>query len=80
MAASLPLVGTNIGGIPVILKDGTNGYLCESENPIDLAQKIDKLLDSDFKIMGNKSKEMVDKYFDWNEIASKTLDEYKGIV
>lgn len=80
MAASLPLVGTKVGGIPVIIKDGENGYLCESENPEDLALKIDKLLDSDHLSMGNKSKEMVDKYFDWIEIAKKTLEEYKSVV
>ncbi|APW66144.1 hypothetical protein LPB137_09895 [Poseidonibacter parvus] len=80
MAASLPLIGTNVGGIPVIIKDGENGYLCESESPEDLAQKIDKLLDSDHVLMGEKSKEMVDKYFDWIEIAKKTLDQYKSIV
>ena len=80
MAASLPLVGTKVGGIPVIIKDTENGYLCESENPQDLAEKIDKLLDSDYKLMGSKSKEMVDKYFDWNEIAKKTLNEYQELV
>jgi len=80
MAASLPLVGTNVGGIPVIIKDGENGYLCQSENPEDLAQKIDKLLDNDYVSMGEKSKEMVDKYFDWIEIAKKTLKEYKSIA
>jgi len=80
MAASLPLVGTKVGGIPVIIKDGINGYLCESQNPEDLAQKIDKLLNSDYVSMGQKSKEMVDKDFDWIEIAKKTLKEYESIV
>ena len=80
MAASLPLVGTNVGGIPVIIKDGENGFLCESQNPEDLALKIDKLLNSDIVEMGNKSKEMVDVYFDWIEIAKETLKEYKAIL
>lgn len=80
MAASLPLVGTNVGGIPVILKDNVNGYLCESQNEKDLALKIDKLLSTDFCSMGKKSKEMVDKSFDWIEIATKTLREYESII
>lgn len=80
MAASLPLVGTKVGGIPVIIKDSENGYLCESENPEDLALKIDKLLESDYVSMGNKSKEMVDTYFDWIEIAKKTQKEYESIM
>ena len=80
MAASLPLVGTNVGGIPVIIKDGENGFLCEKENPQDLALKIDKLLDNDIVQMGNKSKKMVDVHFDWIEIAKETLNEYKAVV
>lgn len=80
MAASLPLVGTNVGGIPVIIKDGKNGLLCKSENPEDLAEKLDKLLSLDIIKMGEKSKEMVDKDFDWIEIAKLTLDEYREIV
>jgi len=80
MAASLPLVGTNVGGIPILIKDGINGYLCKSEDPEDLAKKIDKLLDSDIIQMGNQSKKMVDNSFDWIEIAKKTMEEYKAIL
>jgi glycosyltransferase involved in cell wall biosynthesis len=80
MAASLPLVGTNVGGIPVIIKNGINGLLCESKNPKDLADKIDKLLDSNIIEMGEKSKEMVDNHFDWIRIAKETLLEYKEII
>ena len=80
MAASLPLVGTNVGGIPVLIKDGVNGYLCEPENPKDLAEKIDKLLDNDYVQMGKRSKEFVDKSFDWLKIAEHTLQEYKELA
>lgn len=80
MAASLPLVGTNVGGIPVIIKDNYNGYLCESQNEKDLAQKIDRLLESDFRQMGIRSKQMVDENFDWIEIAKKTLENYNDTI
>ena len=80
MAASLPIVGTNVGGIPVLIKDGVNGYLCEPENPQDLAKKIDKLLDNDYVQMGSKSKEFVDQSFDWLKIAEHTLHEYKELL
>ncbi|MCK5535560.1 MAG: glycosyltransferase [Bacteroidales bacterium] len=80
MAASLPLVGTNVGGIPVLIKDGENGYLCEPENPKDLAEKIDKLLDNDYVQMGKRSKEFIGQSFDWLQIAENTLQEYKELV
>lgn len=80
MAASLSLVGTKVGGIPVLIKDGINGYLCEAENPKDLAEKIDNLVSSDYVEMGMKSKQMVEDNFDWIEIAKQTLNEYEGVV
>jgi len=80
MAASLPLVGTNVGGIPVLIKDGINGYLCEPENPQDLAEKIDKLLDTDYVQMGDMSKKFVNQDFDWLKIAEQTLEEYRGML
>ncbi len=80
MGASLPLVGTRVGGIPELIKEGINGYLCEPKNPKDLAEKIDMLLSQDLKAMGKKSLEFVEKEFDWNVIARTTLLAYKGIV
>ena len=80
MAASLPLVGTKVGGIPVLIQDGINGYLCEPEDPKDLAEKIDKLLDKDLVKMGENSKKFVEDKFDWIQIAEQTLSEYKELV
>lgn len=80
MGASLPLVGTRVGGIPALIQEGINGYLCEPNNPQDLADKIDLLLHQDFQKMGKKSLEIVIKDFDWNVIAKATLHAYKGIL
>jgi len=80
MAASLPLVGTDVGGIPVILKDGINGYLCKSADEKDLALAIDKLLNSNLEEMGKQSKRMVDEDFDWITIAKQTLKQYETII
>jgi len=80
MAASLPLVGTDVGGIPIILKDGVNGYLCESADEKSLALTIDKLLDSNLEKMGKQSKKMVDEDFDWLTIAKQTFEQYETIV
>jgi glycosyltransferase involved in cell wall biosynthesis len=40
MACGLPVVGTNVGGMNEIIKSGFNGYLCEPDSPIDIAEKI----------------------------------------
>jgi len=80
MAASLPLVGTKVGGIPVLIKEEINGYLCEPEDPQDLAKKIDKLLENDLLNMGKNSKKFVEEKFDWLQIAEQTLNEYKRLL
>lgn len=40
LAAGLPAIGSNVGGIPDVIQDGRTGLLAEPENPEDLAKKI----------------------------------------
>ena len=43
-SASLPIIGTRVGGIPEIVREGFNGLLVESENEQMLAEAMNKLL------------------------------------
>ena len=47
MEYKLPVISTNEGGIPDIVKDGENGLICEKQNPYSLADCIAKLLDDE---------------------------------
>lgn len=80
MASSLPLVGTRVGGIPELILDGENGYLCEPADPGDLARQLDKLLQADLVEMGSRSREMVEENFDWRRIADKTMEQYRQLL
>lgn len=44
MQHHLPIITTNEGGIPDIVDDGENGFICEKNNPQELAKKIQCLL------------------------------------
>jgi len=46
-AAGKPCIGSNVDGIPTVIKDGIDGLLVEPESVDDLARKLDSL-------MGNK--------------------------
>jgi glycosyltransferase involved in cell wall biosynthesis len=46
MACGLPVIGAKTGGMPEIISDKHNGYLVQPNDPIDLAQKIEKILNS----------------------------------
>ena len=43
-SAGLPLIGTNVGGIPEVVRDTQNGIMVESENAAQLADAISHLL------------------------------------
>lgn len=44
MEYKLPIVSTNEGGIPDVVKDGENGFICHKKDASSLAECIEKLL------------------------------------
>lgn len=44
MACGLPVIGAKTGGMPEIISDGYSGYLVFPNDPIILAQKIERIL------------------------------------
>lgn len=80
MATSLPLVGTRVGGIPDLIEDGYNGYLCNPSDPSDLANALERLIGADYRQMGRNSRTKVEEHFSWNVIAKKTLDVYSSLL
>ena len=40
MSAGRPVIGTRVGGIPEMIDDGANGYLVESANAEQIAEKV----------------------------------------
>lgn len=47
MLRGKPAVSTSVGGVPEVIQDGKNGFLVESRNPEQLAQKILRLLEDE---------------------------------
>ncbi|KRF54325.1 glycosyl transferase [Bacillus sp. Soil745] len=84
MASGVPVISTNIAGIPDQIVNGVNGFLIEPGNINDLAKKICLLL-NDRKLRDEFSKKTlkrVDEKFNINIIEKCILDAYKqlGIV
>jgi glycosyltransferase involved in cell wall biosynthesis len=80
MATSLPLVGTRVGGIPDLIEEGKNGFLCDPANEEDLAEKINSLIRTDLKAFGAYSRKLVENNFAWPQIARKTLNAYETVL
>jgi glycosyltransferase involved in cell wall biosynthesis len=47
MACGIPVIGTNVGGVPEIITDGYNGFLIAPGNPSNLAQKIEEIFNNE---------------------------------
>jgi glycosyltransferase involved in cell wall biosynthesis len=80
MANGIPVVGSNIGGIPEVIVDGETGFLFEPSNYLDLAEKINILLNNKLlrQKMGQKGQELVKTQFSWTKIASQVKEIYLG--
>jgi len=43
-SAGLPLVGSDLGGIPEVIEHGVNGFLFKPGSPLELASALDRLI------------------------------------
>jgi len=81
LASGKPVIGTNVGGIPMQIIDGWNGFLVEPGNDKQLAEKIMYLMDNEEERerMGKNSKRLAEK-FDWKNISRRYIEIYEEIA
>lgn len=72
-----PIIASNIGGIPEIVKDNKTGYLCNINEPDQWVEKIRFLLDNPnvAKKLGKNARKFVTKNFSWKKIADGFIRE-----
>lgn len=74
MALGLPVISTNVGGIPYLLKDGIDALLVESNDHEAMAAKvisiIDKKIEIDTIVLNARQKV---EQFDWGVVRTKWL-------
>ncbi len=76
MAARVPVIATPVGGIPDFLKNHETGVFCNPQDPRDIAEKVNLLLNDGYltnKIVA-QAFTLVSQKYDWNSIA-KTMAE-----
>lgn len=81
LASGIPIVASDVGGIPEILCDGKYGILVEPENPIELARNILELTDNlELRTkMSEIGKERAQEYT-WDLIVKKTIELYQSVI
>ena len=79
MATGLPVVATNVGGIPYVVENNINGFLSNYDDQSEFTSNIGLLLtDMDlYKRISTINKNSALK-FDWNVIADQILKVYNS--
>ena len=80
--ANLPVVASNIGGIPEMIINGNNGYLVEVGDVDAFTMRINQLVENEDlrKIMGKQASKIFDGRFNDENIINKIDHLYKSIL
>jgi len=81
MAVGIPIVATNVGGVPYIVKNGENGLLCSFGDITNFANNVIKILEDELictKIATTNRRESIN--FTWKSIENKVLNLYISIL
>jgi len=79
---NVPVVATNVGGIPELIKDNETGILVPSENPDRLADAVNELLSDKQKAerLANNGNEFVKSNMTWDIILPKYIQFYEDLL
>lgn len=81
MACGLPVIGSNIGGIPDIIHEGETGLLVPQKDISGLSKSIIKLIENPNlrENLANGGYKMVKDNFSWETIAKDYIYRYKNV-
>jgi len=79
---NVPVVATNVGGIPELIKDNETGMLVPSENPDKLADAVNELLSDKQKAkrLANNGNTFVKSNMTWDIILPKYIQFYEDLL
>ena len=79
---NVPVVATNVGGIPELIKDNETGMLVPSENPDKLADAVNELLSDKQKAerLANNGNKFVKNHMTWDIILPKYIQFYEDLL
>ncbi len=82
MACKLPVVSTNISGIPDQIEDGINGYMVHPGDIHGFCEKIVELLNDEIKqkSFGEMGRKKIMNRFTWPSIGNLFVKEYNNLL
>jgi glycosyltransferase involved in cell wall biosynthesis len=77
-----PVVATNVGGIPELMKDDETGFLVEKGNAEELVEKLSLLINDKEKreIMGENGRKFMEENFSWDKITKEFVKDLEKLM
>ena len=78
MATGMPVVATKVGGVPDVVENGQDGFLCEFGDAISMAVMVEDIFTDEkvWQSFSQYAKQAALKY-DWDKIAGQICELYK---
>jgi glycosyltransferase involved in cell wall biosynthesis len=79
-ACSIPVIATNVGGLPEVVEDNITGLIVPPKNVEATAEAIEKLIiNKELRIrLGQKGREKVNELYNWNNNLNQMIEIYKS--
>jgi len=82
MSCGKPVIGSNVAGNPLALRDGETGFIIPEQDPAALADRLARLADdTDLRTrMGAASRTRIEQELGWPHLARRYIDHFERIV
>jgi len=81
MAVGLPVIASDIGGLPELVEDGVSGFLAKPSDVdgwMEALEQMESFTVEQRREMGNAGREFVTKKMNWDEHVSKLEELYRA--
>ena len=82
MAARLPVVASQIGGIPDLIQDNINGLLCDPKSAESMRNSVERLLRNPQEALrlGQRARLDAENRFAPRSVAQRHLEVYQDLI
>lgn len=82
MACGLPVIATNVGGNPELVKDGQTGFLVGPANPEEIAEKLYFYINNPDVLLshGKKARDRAENTFGLDKMVEKYVNVYDSLI
>jgi glycosyltransferase involved in cell wall biosynthesis len=82
MASGIPVIGSEVGGIPELIRHGETGLLFQPGDPDSLAESIFRLIEEENLRQNLKTKafQEIKRKYTWEKISEELIHKYQSLL